>query len=132
MTPVEIARTYLGTRWVHQGRARHGLDCVGLLIKAFEPMGVLDRTDYGRDPYDGQLERYVAEQMGPPIPKDQMQPGDVVLMAFPRAVRHAGLVTDYPDGLGLIHTYATLKRVTEHRLCERWYGRIRYVHRWPG
>jgi hypothetical protein len=130
MTPVEIARTYLGTKWAHQGRARHGLDCVGLVVKAFEQYGIRDVTDYGRDPHDGLLERRIAEQFGPPIPKSQMLPGDVVCMAFPRVVRHVGIISDHPYGLGLIHTYSSLKRVTEHALDAQWLDRIRYVHRW--
>lgn len=127
MTPVEIARTYLGTRWVHQGRARHGLDCIGLLIKAFP--GIRDVRDYGRDPHDGLLEKHVAEQFGPPVPKSSLRPGDIVLMAFPRAVRHVGIVGDHPDGLSLIHTDRSVGRVTEHRLDARWLDRVRFVHR---
>ncbi len=130
MTPVEIARTYLGVKWVHQGRARHGLDCVGLLVMAFGDVGGRDRTDYGRDPVDGQLEAAIAEQFGPPIPMTQMQPGDVVCMAFPKIVRHVGIVTDHRDGLGLIHTNAHLGRVVEHALDAPWRKRIRFVHRW--
>lgn len=126
MTPVEIARSYLGTRWVHQGRARHGLDCVGLLVKAFD---LRDVADYGRDPHDDRLEGRLCEQFGPPVPMSTMRPGDVVAIAFPRVVRHVGIVGDHPDGLSLIHTDSSLKRVTEHRLDDRWLKRIRFVHR---
>lgn len=49
---VEYARTWIGTRWLHQGRGRNGIDCAGLLVetaKHFElPHG--DMKGYGRAP----------------------------------------------------------------------------------
>ncbi len=49
---VEYARTWIGTRWLHQGRGRNGIDCAGLLVetaKHFElPHG--DMIGYGRAP----------------------------------------------------------------------------------
>lgn len=46
---VESARKYLGTKFVHQGRTSHGLDCVGLGMKAFRDCGVIlkDFRGYG-------------------------------------------------------------------------------------
>lgn len=139
MTPVEIARSYLGTKWVHQGRARHGLDCVGLLIKAFAAYGIRDVTDYSRDPSGGLLERHVREQFGSPVatgtrgrPADRalLHPGDVVLMAFPHVVRHVGIVGDHPSsGLSLIHTSSDAKRVVEHALADEVLRQVRFVHR---
>lgn len=129
MTPIEIARTLIGVRWVHQGRADHGLDCIGLLVRSFAAYGLVDVTDYGRDPNDGQLEAHVAAQVGPPVPLSTMQPGDIALVAFPRAVRHAGIIGDHRDGLSLIHTDASIGRVVEHRLDDRWQRRIRFLHR---
>lgn len=49
---VEHARDWLGTRWVHQGRTRDGIDCVGLLVctaNHFE-LPHEDLTGYRRDP----------------------------------------------------------------------------------
>lgn len=139
MTPVEIARSYLGTKWVHQGRARHGLDCIGLLVKAYAAYGIRDVTDYSRDPSGGLLERHVREQFGPavaagtrarPVDRSLLQPGDVVLMAFPHVVRHVGIVGDHPaGGLSLIHTSSDAKRVGEHSLSDDVLRLVRFVHR---
>lgn len=130
MTPVEIARTYLGTKWVHQGRSRNGLDCIGLVEVAFSDYSLPDWTDYDRNPSGGLLEKRAREALGPPVPLASMRPNDIVLMAFPRVVRHVGIVGDHPDGgLTLIHTYRSINRVCEHRIDDRWHGLIRYVHR---
>lgn len=136
MNHVEIARTYLGTKWVHQGRSRKGLDCVGLIRVAFPELNWLEWNDYGRDPVAGLLEQRARQLLGPPIPIDEMRPGDAVLMAFPRAIRHCGIVGDHPHGLSLIHTYQGVGRfggrVVEHVLDRRWRDRIRFVHRMGG
>lgn len=138
MTPVEIARTYLGTMWVHQGRARRGIDCVGLLVAAFSDYGIQDRTDYSRDPSGGVLEANVREQFGDPVAvgsfrrpvqESSIRIGDVLVMAFPFVARHVGIVADHPNGLSLIHTDRSFGAVTEHRLDDRWLPRIRFVHR---
>lgn len=145
MTPVEIARTFLpgserpdGTPWAHQGRSRNGMDCIGLLVSAFSGYGISDISNYSQNPHDGVLERNVSAQFGPPVAVGRLLHGvsesvlrvsDIVVMAFPRVVRHVGIVGDHPDGLSLIHTDAMLKRVTEHRLDIHWLRRIRFVHR---
>ena len=49
---VDYARTWLGTRWVHQGRSAQGIDCAGLLIKVAEQFSLphADMQGYRRDP----------------------------------------------------------------------------------
>lgn len=145
MTPVEIARTFLpsperpnGTPWRHQGRSRDGMDCLGLARFCYAAYGILDKTNYSQDPRDGDLENGVVERFGPPVAIGRKLNGvsdsvlrvnDLVVMAFPRVVRHVGIIGDHPDGFSLIHTDAMVKRVTEHRLDIHWLRRIRFVHR---
>lgn len=129
MTPVEIARSWIGTPWEHQGRGPRSIDCIGLMVKCFP---VRDRTDYGRSPHDGKLEADVAEQFGPPIPMDQMRAGDLALLAFPRVIRHVGIIAGHwTGGLSIIHTWAGGPRcVCETRIDDDWLKRIKFVHRW--
>lgn len=129
MSPVEKARSLIGTPWMHQQRGPARLDCIGLLVCCFP---VQDRTDYDRSPRGGQLEKCVREQFGPPIHKSEMKAGDVVLMAFPKVIRHVGILADYWEGgLSIIHTWAGgPKKVCETRMDDQWLGRIRIVHRW--
>jgi len=49
---VAYARTWIGTRWVHQGRTPQGIDCAGLLIKVAEHFELehADMQGYRRDP----------------------------------------------------------------------------------
>jgi len=49
---VEHARSWIGTRWVHQGRTSKGIDCAGLLICTAQRFDLPneDLTGYGRQP----------------------------------------------------------------------------------
>jgi len=49
---VAYARSWIGTRWVHQGRHEDGIDCAGLLMKTIWNFGLEgeDIKGYRRDP----------------------------------------------------------------------------------
>lgn len=134
MTPLEIARWHVArkTPWRHQARGPDWLDCLGLVQVSFAAYGLRDWLDYGTQPVGGLLEARAREVLGPPVAMADMRPGDIVLIALPTFIRHAGIVGDYPDGLSLIHTSGSTKFVTEHRIDEKWMRRIRIVHRIEG
>lgn len=145
MDAVEAARAYLGVPFVHQGRTRRGLDCIGLVALALIDAGMghyalhpANRTDYGRDPHEGLLERRLRDIFGEPVataPPGQpidlcaCRPGDVAALAYAGPIRHVGLIAEHPHGLSLIHTDSHLGRVTEHRIDDRWARRVALVFR---
>lgn len=108
------------TKFKHRRRdPRLGLDCAGLLLWAMRQIGrpVVDVDAYGREPYRNALERALTENLGAPIRKEEMRPGDVVMMKFAGDPRHVAVIGDYPGGLlSVIHTHDTLKHVAEHRI----------------
>jgi len=127
-TIITAASAYLGTRWHHQGRSTAGLDCIGLLVRVAQDVGmpVMDETGYARQP-DGKqlqsaLERYL-ERIAEP------EPGAVLLMRFERDPQHVALMADGGD---IIHAYATARKVVRHRLDDIWARRIVAVYRFPG
>ena len=128
------ARSYLGTPFRHQGRnPSHGIDCIGLLVLAARACGLpqtdRDSTAYGRDPFDGLLESHLAAAFGPAFPFAQAVPGDIAAIRFVGAIRHVGIVGDYPEGLSLIHTSGSTRFVTEHVIDRKWAKRIAGVYR---
>lgn len=129
---IAAARACIGVRWRHQGRSLRGVDCGGLVVFALRAVGrsVSDSTAYGREPYRGSLEATLRANFGEPLPADQMQLGDVVLMRFAGEPSHVGILGDYLyGGLSLIHAYAKGKKVIEHRLDDEWRGYIVEVYR---
>jgi len=139
MTPeqqaVDNARALVGVRWRHQGRTPWGVDCAGLVALAYAPVrDVVDRTDYGRTPHNGELEAMLRANFGEPVLTGpvalaDLRPGDVVLMRWVDAPQHVALVCDHPDGLGLIHAHAPSRRVVEHGISPDWLAAICEVYR---
>lgn len=127
---VKAARSYLGVRFRHQGRNRLGVDCAGLVVLTFADCGipVRDEFGYGKYPDTAHLRATLAEQLTPAV---GMQAGDVVLMRFDRDAQHLGIVTDHPNGLGIIHAYAGARKVVEHRIDKQWADRIVAVYSHP-
>jgi len=126
------ARSYLDVRFRHQGRSRHGVDCAGLLLVSMAAIGrpIVDLDAYGREPLGDGLRGMLVANLGEPIAKETMQPGDVALMRFRGEPSHVGLLTAYPyGGLALLHTFAQVKKVVEHRLDEEWAGYVIEVFR---
>lgn len=124
---ITAARSYLDVPFRHRGRSRRGVDCIGLLVLAFADIGrtVIDRQAYGRTPEADRLREALIEEFGQPIPKDQLQVGDIVTMQWHGRPQHVGLLTDYPlGGLALLHADSGFKRVVEHRLAPPWTRRI--------
>lgn len=120
---IDAARAYLGVPFVHQGRSRYGLDCVGLLVVAARDAGahIEDRTDYPRDP-NGMLPLELARQAD--VVEDCV-PGDLLLMRFAGEPGHIALYA----GETIIHSHASIGRVVEHRLDAKWARRIVQTYR---
>ena len=128
------ARTWLGTPFRHQGRAKGaGVDCAGLVVGVAKALGLseFDTTAYGRLPNGHQMRRLCDEHLRS-IQLDALLPGDVLLMAWRRYPQHLAIVADHPQGLGIVHAHESAGQVVEHRLDEVWRARIRAAYAFPG
>ncbi len=135
---VAEARKLLGVKFHHQGRsAVTGLDCLGLLVLVAERVGLEfegvrasshDRKDYGHNPdttaLQAGLERFLCRVDEPCV-------GDVGLFRIDGRPQHLAIISDYPapDTYGMIHAYAPLKKVVEHRLDEGWQSQLAAMYR---
>lgn len=128
---VAASRRYLGCNYHHQGRIAAGIDCIGLAIAVCRDLGLgdFDFQNYSREP-DGRTLLMEIERHCTPIGK--YQPGDLLVFRLRSLPQHCGIVTDLPDGLGLIHAYQTIGKVAEHSLTDWWVERIVGAYRLPG
>jgi cell wall-associated NlpC family hydrolase len=119
---VREARTFIGTPWVHQGRSRQGLDCLGLAsLVARNTRGyTFDVLNYQAQATDETMLQLCRQHMLP-VPAVARQPGDVVVIRYGNQ-RHMAIVGDHPvvGELTLIHASSVHGRVVEHRLDSRW------------
>jgi NlpC/P60 family putative phage cell wall peptidase len=117
---IEIARGWIGTRFHHQGRVKNvGVDCIGLIIGVAKELGleVNDRTDYHREPSNGELEKALAKYLQP----CGLKAGAVALFRMDKEPQHVGIITDENT---LIHAYAQARKVVEHELDDFWKARL--------
>jgi len=124
------ARSWLGTPFHHQGRLKGvGADCAGVVIGTANALNLtsFDTVAYARQP-DGAAMQAVLEAQMLKISVDEIQYGDVILFAFDRDPQHVGFYTD----IGLLHSYAQVKKCIEVSLDATWRARIRGVYRFKG
>lgn len=136
MRIVNEARTWLGTPFKHQGRVKGiGVDCLGLVAGVFKSLSVpsktkdskggfvplhkFDQTGYSTNPDGHTLQEVVSSHLDRK-PLGDYTPGDIVLMKWMRYPQHLAIVSDYPGGEGIIHSYRSAGKCVEHNLSEDW------------
>lgn len=125
------ARGWLGVPFVHAGRSRTGIDCIGLLIVVAHALGLMDYDfrNYARlvnpDVLRAGLEQFC--DLAPPGP---LLAGDVVVFRILGVAQHVGIVGQGGPEPMLIHTYDSAGRVSEHPLDAFWMRKIVAVYRW--
>lgn len=140
---VKEARTWIGTPFKHQGRVKnHGVDCLGLAIEVLSsldyksitenvPVKSLDDKHYSRFPLGEHLVEGVSKHLKYKCAKpkrDELEPGDLVLMAWKRDPQHVAIISDHKYGLGLIHSYSSVGKCVEHYLSDEWLNKITHVY----
>jgi cell wall-associated NlpC family hydrolase len=127
---IDAAKGMIGTPFHAQGRAPGvGLDCVGLVICAaraagFEPE---DRAAYPMRP-DGTLQPSMEQQLQR-VSKDQLLPGDVLLMAMSGTQPHH--VALYVGNHMIIHAYAQARKVVMQTYTDFWQQKVVAAYRFP-
>ena len=142
---IHAARSWLGTRFQHQGRVKRsvqhhgGCDCLGLLLGVAEELDLRSRDGsrlaallipaYGHAPdshlLKAQLTHHLLE-----VSKEAVQSGDIGLFCIDGSARHLGIMAMYDaDSYGLIHAYAPARRVVEHRMDAGWWQSLDAVYR---
>jgi cell wall-associated NlpC family hydrolase len=102
---IDEARSWIGTRWVHQGRARTGIDCAGLLIMVGTALDipVEDLLGYRRSPDGVTFRQHIFKQT---TFEPQPRPGSIGLFREAKYPTHTGIfATDDTGRLTLIHAY---------------------------
>lgn len=124
---IEVARSYLGTPYVHMGRRRGaGVDCLTLLADVYPEAGIVPYVAVPYYPKDWMhhrsaelymqgLLRYMREIPGPPLP------GDVVLWRFGRCFSHGAIVVEWPH---IIHAFAGRCVTLENAEAASWLTHI--------
>jgi cell wall-associated NlpC family hydrolase len=126
---IDNARSWLGVRFLHQGRSRYGADCLGFIAAMLHELGsdvFLTHLphNYARSPQSLLIDGLT--QLTCEIP---LQAGALVLIKWPQTTdpSHAALYT----GTSLIHCFATQGKVLEHGYRGPWVARTASVWALP-
>ena len=115
---IKTARSYTGTKYKYGGNERSGIDCSGLMCKAYKSVNIsLPRTSSAQSTYGKRI--YIG----------QIQPGDLVFFATGKSrskVTHVGLVTEVNKEKDIKFIHATTKR----GVCEDWLSQAYYKDRY--
>jgi hypothetical protein len=144
------ARSWIGTRYVHQGRVKRnehnlgGCDCLGLLIGVVRelrmlsdvvdaqgeriPLYLFDHAVYGERPNGSLFKQKITEHLKE-VPKDALSIGDIALFLIQDNPQHVALIADGPHSLHMLHCHGRSGRVAEHTLDESWRAKIDAVYR---
>lgn len=131
------ARSWVGTRFKHQGRVKKsgnskgGCDCIGLIVGVGrnlnikcndQPIEFFDNLSYSKFP-DGQGLKRVLDLCLIPIDVESAKPADILLMRISKEPQHVAFIGD-KNGRSLIHSYIQARGVVEHSLDEYWQQKI--------
>lgn len=125
------ARKWLDTRWVHQGRTAHGVDCAGLVVLVGQALGLPaeDLQGYKRSP-DGVLFRqHIFNQT---TFEPQPRPGSIAMFREARFPTHTGIFAEQDGRLTLIHAYAPYGKVVEEPFIYEWPEKLVAVRNYIG
>jgi cell wall-associated NlpC family hydrolase len=126
---IEQARTWVGVPFLHQGRTREGVDCVGLLVAVLREVGYqpIDSLNYTFRAKSDVLMQHLATECDQQ-PVGAQQPGDVLVFSMRgEAPYHVGLLTERGT---IIHALGIAGKVVEHQYDASWQQRTRRVYRW--
>lgn len=133
---INAARSWLGTRFLHQGRlkktqtSRGGVDCLGLLIGIAKELQLVDHkgkalasydnTSYPHTPDTTKLLGHLHHLLIPkPITK--LKKADICLFNINGNPQHLAIITEaHLQTATMIHAYAQARKVIEHELDEHW------------
>ncbi len=121
-------RTWIGTPWVHQGRNRLGVDCVGLLICPARDLGLttFESEPYGRSP----PVEYLMRMCDAHLTKVKVAvPGDILLMKLGRMPQHFAILVG-PNRI--VQARGDTGSVVETNLPGTWKRRVVATYSMPG
>jgi hypothetical protein len=129
---VEEARRWIGTRWRHQGRNEHGIDCAGLIIVVASKFGLQDTNpnNYPRRTSGDKFVEYFRAAGMVDVPFTHRLPGDVILTRASGFPCHCGFFSQKRGEDHYIHGYALRRKVVEEPLAV-WVPDITHVLRFP-
>ena len=143
---VKEARSWIGTRFLHQGRIKHnqydlgGCDCLGLILGVSDNLNIkckttlltlskIYRADYSSMPNPQELQDGLDNSLLR-IQKTDMQIGDILLLNVGKQATHLGILGKLHNHYTIIHATEQVGKVKEHRISKYIIKQAKHVYRY--
>jgi len=131
---VEAAKSFLGVKWVHQGRRPDAVDCAGLVVLTGKKAGVLDENykdyiNYSRRP-DGIQFKKQFDKYADRVAWNKAQEGDILIFGEGIYNFHCGILFFKHGKPHMIHGYYESGKVMETPLTPYWLKKMSLVYRY--
>lgn len=125
------ARKWIGTRWVHQGRSKFGVDCAGMVILVGQALGLPaeDLQGYRRSPDGVVFRQHMFKQT---TFEAQPRPGSIAMFREAKYPTHTGIFGFKDDVLTIIHAHMPYGKVVEEPFIHEWPGKLVAVRNFIG
>lgn len=124
---VTAARSYVGCPWLHMGRTRRGIDCVGIIINAGLECGLHQYDDeiYYTRKSSGQdlLAPFRAHMIEMPLNRHvftRFKPADLLIFKDKYYPQHVGILATRRGKPSLIHASIVHRKVHEEYITADW------------
>lgn len=124
------AKKWIGTRFLHQGRSKEGIDCVGLVVKVAENLGysVEDEKGYNRTAQGYAFQKYFDKQ-AKKIKTSDIRPGDLLIFADSKYPCHVAIYVETKGIPCIVHAHALRRKVLEEPFEGEWKSKLRGAYR---
>ncbi len=140
---IQEARSWIGTRFHHQGRLKQsatdngGVDCLGLLVGIAKALDLNDKNgkalythdeiDYPHIP-DGIYLQHRLATLAQKVEEGDIRTADIVIFQIDNSPRHLAIISNTAP-CTMIHAYAPARKVVEHELTQWWRDKIAGIYR---
>jgi cell wall-associated NlpC family hydrolase len=125
---VEVARSWIGTPYRHQGRTRQNVDCIGFVIAVAADLGVtiVAPHNYSDSPSGEMMMARSREQFDEVTDRTLPRPGDIMGMwGWNRnEPQHFAIAAEYGGRQTMIHAFSKRGMVVEHSVDSFWNKRL--------
>ena len=133
---VASARSWLGVPYVHQGRSKKGIDCIGLIVETARGVGLPIPpipNNYTANPTSDMLLSACALNLQQAADPTKLLPGSIaVLWGFERgAAQHFAIVGVHALKPTMIHAFSKHRKVVEHGWDAFWMKRFVRTYEFP-
>jgi cell wall-associated NlpC family hydrolase len=140
---VQTARTWLGTKFHHQGRIKRnkqnlgGCDCIGLIIGVGNELNIkphnknlsdYDTVKYGRTHKRNQLNDSLSSCF---TKTSKISRGTILVFQINPDLQHCAIVSEIKNLIKIIHCDAKAKKVVENNISDSWLRKIIGIYNFP-